>query len=214
MNGGTTLSRSTVEHLGSTQSRIPKTDIVRLGSHVWLINDLLTSYCCTRAPDTGCRAFGSECEVEKGCVMTAHTKWLVLRGCARRARNSTIAALQQGVPRPSSGRGKHLPSRPLALSDFGICCSRLMLQKGPAWPFGIPTALSPSSWTYYSMELSALSDHSQTTYRGRKKELIKVDQKLGKLYVRFFGAFMLMLCSPELADDIFIHLNLKINRGY
>jgi len=64
------------------------------------------------------------------------------------------------------------------------------------------------------MELSALSDHSQTTYRGRKKELIKVDQKLGKLHVRFFGAFMLMLCSPELADDIFIHLNLKINRGY
>lgn len=143
MNGGTTLSRSTLEHLGSTQSKIPRTDIVRPGSHIWLINDLLTSYCCTRAPDTGCRAFGSECEVDKGCVMTAHTKWLILRGCARRARNSTIAAPQQGVPRPSSGRGKHLPSRPLALSDFGICCSRLMLQKGPSWPFGIPTALSP-----------------------------------------------------------------------
>lgn len=66
--------------------------------------------------------------------------------------------------------------------------------------------------------LSALSDHSQTAYSGRKKELITVDQELGKLHLRFFGAFMFMLwsgvSSPELEDDILIHLNLKINRGH
>ena len=59
------------------------------------------------------------------------------------------------------------------------------------------------------MELSALSDHSQTTYRGRKKELIKVDQKLGKLHVRFSaslaaeteGAACSRRCGNKMADN-------------
>lgn len=71
-----------------------------------LIDDLLTSGCCARAPETGCRGFGSECEIEKGCGVTAHTKGLVLRSCTRRARNSTIAAPLQGVPRSNSVRGR------------------------------------------------------------------------------------------------------------
>lgn len=97
--------RSTLKHLGSTQSRIPRTDIMRPGS-VRLVDDLLTSCCCTKAPDTGCRTFGSECEIEKGCVMTAHKMAGLERLCkeGQEFYNSCTAA---GSPDPAQV-GKHL----------------------------------------------------------------------------------------------------------
>lgn len=67
-------------------------------------------------------------------------------------------------------------------------------------------------------ELSDLSGHSQTAYRGRKRNSSKLTKILENCILRFFGTFMLMLWSgvggPELKDDTLTNLNLQINRGH
>lgn len=135
--------------------------------------DPLTSHCCARAPGSGCKGLGSGCETETGLVCDSTQKRLVLLSCERRAGNHTIPAPAPGDAHVQLWWGREsgpFTGRLWTLSDFGTCCSRSVLQKGPASCFGIPAANCPSSCTYYGTHgLSGLPDHSQTTYKVGKR---------------------------------------------
>lgn len=94
-----------------------------------------------------------------------------------------------------------------------------MLQKYPAWCLGVLAAHSPSSCTYCATHrASGLPGHRSDCLQGNKKELNKVDKELGKLRLRAFGTFMVVLwlgvSGLKLENDTLTHLSEPLSRGH
>lgn len=117
-----------------TQSKAARTGSPRRGRQGETHIDALSPTAVQGPQKQNARGFGSECEIEKGCGVSAQIEGWASGTAFEEGQEWTMPVPFKGCPDQLGREGSlgHLPSRSWVLSDFGIYCSTSILQKGPA----------------------------------------------------------------------------------